>query len=99
MTLITAGVSFGDPIDDPVIKARERNQQRRINQGIRSGELTPQEAARLEGREAKIKQDEQRMKSDGKLTRAERRKLNKELNRSSHAIYKKKLNNRRVQTQ
>jgi len=39
------------------------------------------------------------MKSDGNLTRAERRKLTREQNRTSRAIYRKKHNNRTVNVQ
>ncbi|MBF0566179.1 MAG: hypothetical protein HQK89_13165 [Nitrospirae bacterium] len=87
-------MSFAGNVNDPVVHARERNQQRRIAQGVRSGQLTPKEAAHLEGRQAKIRRDERRMKADGNLTRGERRKLNRELNRSSRKIYNKKHNNR-----
>jgi len=85
--------------NDPRIQQREQNQERRIDQGVASGALTPREAGRLEAREAKIQQDEQRMKSDGNLTRAERRKLTREQNRASRAIYRKKHNNRTVNVQ
>jgi len=36
------------------IKKRAENQQDRIAQGVKSGELTPRETARLEGREARL---------------------------------------------
>jgi hypothetical protein len=51
---------------DPRIQRRDGNQQQRIDQGVRSGEL-PGEAGRLERQQTKIKRDETRMKSDGKL--------------------------------
>ncbi len=75
-----------------------QNQQQRIDQGINSGQLTPKEAGRLEAREAKIKQDEARMKSDGKLTARERKKLNKELDNASERIYKQKHDRQHVST-
>lgn len=82
--------------DDPVIQKREANQQKRIEQGVKSGELTPKEAGRLEAREAKIKQDEERMKADGKLTKKERARLTKEQNKASKKIYEKKHNEKKV---
>jgi hypothetical protein len=76
----------------PGINKRQRNQQRRISQGIKSGSLTAGEAARLEKREAKIQHDKQAAKADGKVTPAERRKLNREENRASKKIYQLKHN-------
>ena len=78
----------------PVVDQREQNQQKRIEQGVKSGELTPVETRRLEAREGKIKADELNAKSDGKVTPTERRKLNRELNRESRRISRKKHNNR-----
>ena len=82
--------------EDPIIQQRETNQEKRIDQGIESGQLTPKEAGKLETREAKIQQDEARMKSDGKLTKRERAKLTREQNVASKKIYKKKHNKRTV---
>jgi hypothetical protein len=78
----------------PVVDQKERNQQKRIEQGVKSGELTPAETRRLERQEGKIKADEMNAKSDGKVTPKERRKLNRELNRESKRIYRKKHNAR-----
>lgn len=76
----------------PVINKRQRRQQRRINQGVKSGQLTAGEAARLKAREAKIQHDKKVAKSDGTVTPAERRKLRREENRTSRKIYKLKHN-------
>jgi hypothetical protein len=84
--------------NDPGIQQRIQNQEQRIDQGVASGQLTPKEAGRLEAREAKIKQDEARMKSDGKLTPQERKKLNKELDKESERIYKQKHDRQHVKT-
>ncbi len=78
----------------PVINQRQRNQQRRIRQGVKSGSLTPREARTLERREAKIQADKKAAKSDGVVTPQERRKLRREENRTSRAIYRKKHNDR-----
>jgi hypothetical protein len=74
----------------PVINQRQRNQQARIREGVKSGELTRGETARLEAREGKIQADKLQAKSDGKVTPAERRKLNREENRASRAIHRMK---------
>lgn len=94
--ILAAAAVYAGPTDDPIVQKREQNQEKRIEQGVKSGELTPREARKLEAQQAKIKQDETRMKSDGKLTKAERAKLTREQNRSSKNIYRKKHNNRKV---
>jgi hypothetical protein len=78
----------------PRIDRREANQQRRINQGIRSGALTPRETYHLQKREASINAQEARFKADGNLSRRERRVLNNRLDRTSKAIYRAKHNGR-----
>lgn len=75
---------------DPGINARQQNQQDRIAQGIRSGELTPRETMKLEEKEARVAALERRLKSDGNLTPEERARLQKELNGLSADIYKQK---------
>jgi hypothetical protein len=79
-----------DPLATPKIDQRQVNQDKRIDQGVASGALTPQEAAKLEKREAKIEADKQAAKADGKVTRAERRKLRREEDRASAAIRRQK---------
>lgn len=74
----------------PHIRARQERQQGRIAQGVKSGELTARETAHLEMREAKIQHDKKEAKADGVVTAQERRKLNREENRASRAIYRQK---------
>lgn len=92
LSLMVCGFALAGPMDDPGIQKRERNQEKRIQQGEQSGQLTPKEAGRLEAQQTKIKQDEERMKADGKLTKAERKKLKREQERANKAIYRKKHN-------
>jgi len=91
-TFAVYGFALAGPTDDPKIQKREQNQEKRIQQGEQSGQLTPKEAGRLEAQQTKIKQDEERMKADGKLTKAERKKLKREQNHASKNIYRKKHN-------
>jgi hypothetical protein len=94
-TILTAtGLYAGT--NDPVIQQREQNQEKRIDQGVKSGQITPREERKLDREQAKIKQDETRMKSDGKLTPKERAKLTREQNRASKDIYRKKHNQRKA---
>jgi len=75
---------------------RERLQQERIAQGVKSGQLTAGETAHLEGREARINNEvhNDRAANGGRLTPAERRQVNRQENRTSRAIYRKKHNGR-----
>ena len=85
-----------DPTATPRIDQRQANQQKRINQGVASGQLTPQETANLQKRESKIAADEAAAKADGKVTKAERAHLRHEENRASRAIHQKKHNGKTV---
>ena len=97
---IASGSAAGAGIKDPghprvnEVNRREQNQQDRIAQGVKSGSLTPQEAANLEKGESKIQQQEKAdlQKNNGHLTAAEQDKLNKELNKESKRIHRKKNN-------
>lgn len=75
---------------------RQDNQQDRIAQGISSGQLTAGEAARLEHRETAIHQEvhNERVANGGRLTPTERRQVNRQENRTSRSIYRKKHNGR-----
>jgi hypothetical protein len=74
------------------VDRRAARQQERIAEGMKSGQLTEKESARLEKREAKIDGEiaRDRAANGGKLTPAERRKVNREQNRASRAIYRQK---------
>ena len=72
------------------IERRQARQQKRIDQGVKSGELTRKEARKLEKREAKIEKDKLKAEADGKLTAKEKVKLNKELDKESRKIYRQK---------
>lgn len=74
----------------PEINRRERHQQRRIRQGVRSGSLTRREAARLERQEAKTRDAEAAAKADGTVTRRERRHLRHRESHTSRNIYRQK---------
>jgi len=75
---------------------RQRLQQERIAQGVKSGQLTAGETAHLEGRESAINKEvhNDRAANGGKLTAAEHRQVNRQENRTSRAIYRKKHNGR-----
>jgi hypothetical protein len=73
------------------ITARDRAQQQRIGQGIRSGSLTAGEAARLERQESNLNRREAKMAaSGGKLTQGEKNAINRQQNNMSRKIYREK---------
>jgi hypothetical protein len=76
---------------------RQRNQQERIAQGIKSGQVTAGEAAHLEGREAAVNHEirSDRAANGGKLTAKEKAHINRQQNANSAAIYRKKHNGRK----
>ncbi|WP_321471010.1 hypothetical protein [uncultured Paludibaculum sp.] len=77
------------------IGQRERNQQQRIGQGVRSGSLTPAETVRLEREEARNKAKVRRDRVDGGgMTAAERARAQNRLDRTSRDIARMKHNDR-----
>jgi len=76
--------------DDPGVNKRQHRQKDRIKQGVRSGELTKEEAKSLRGEQKAIRQKERAYKSDGTLTKDERKELHQELNESSKHIAEEK---------
>jgi hypothetical protein len=99
LAIVTAAGVFSQtqtttPTQTPVVDQREKNQEKRIDQGIKSGEVTKGEAARLEAQQGRIKVDEAKAKADGVVTPKERAKLTREQNRANRNIYRKKHNGR-----
>ena len=78
----------------PVINHREHRQERRINQGVRSGELTRGEAHHLRADERRISAEKRMARADGHVSGAERRQIRRDENRTSRAIYRDKHNGR-----
>lgn len=72
------------------INKRQRHQQARIEQGMKSGELNRREAVRLEAQEYKIQHEKRVAKSDGVVTNAERRAIRHDQNQVNRRIYNQK---------
>jgi hypothetical protein len=79
------------------IGQRKENQQDRIAQGVKSGQLTPGETAKLEKQQQGINRETAGMReaNGGKLTAADKKAVNQQQNRASRNIYNKKHNGRR----
>jgi hypothetical protein len=88
-----AQVQNTDPKSE--IGKRDREQQKRIGEGIENGSLTAKEAGKLETKEAKLNKQENRMRSDGDMTQKEKAKVNREQNHLSKDIYKQKHDKQR----
>jgi hypothetical protein len=82
------------PKADPTIAERKEKQQDRIANGVKSGQLTAGETAKLETKEAAINGETKadRAANGGKLTAAEKAQINKQQNGLSKQIYKDKHN-------
>ena len=95
---LTALLATGSAFAQGTIRQREINQQHRIANGIRSGQLTPRETARAERSEARINHQirADRRANGGRLTYGERRQINREQNRASRQIYREKHNRAHV---
>jgi len=71
---------------------RDENQQQRIEQGLKSGQLSTREAASLERGEANIDHMEARDMKNGPLTAGEKQQIQNAQNRESQRIYQDKHN-------
>lgn len=74
----------------PRVDQREVKQDARIQQGVASGQLNAKETYRLEKEQAVINKAEANAKADGKVTKHERRKLNRMQNKASQDIHQQK---------
>jgi hypothetical protein len=76
------------------VGSRRDNQQQRIANGIRSGQMSPSEAAKTEGHEQNINHQiaADRQANGGKLTPGEKKNINQKQNSASRQIYKDKHN-------
>ena len=97
MKFVTAAViaAFAFPVfaqttSTPRIDQRQKNQQRRIDQGVKSGQLNKKEAARLEKGQARIQKMENKATADGKVTAKERRKIERAQDKQSRKIAREK---------
>ena len=93
--LMTTGLAVAQ--DNRTINQRRENQQDRIAQGVRSGQLTARETGRLETREARMNHEirNDRRAHNGHLTAREHAQVTRQQNRMSKSIYRDKHNGAR----
>lgn len=89
VSMLIAASALAQP-STPIVDQRQANQKARIQDGVKSGELTRREARRLRAEQRRIRVDERRAKADGVVTPAERSQLRREQNRASRDIARQK---------
>lgn len=98
LTLAATGAALAQPANPtatPRVDQREANQERRIQQGVNSGQLTQREANRLEHQQGRIDRAEDGAKADGKVTAQERARLHGMQDRASQDIAREKHDRQR----
>lgn len=76
--------------ETPVVDQRQENQEKRIEQGVQSGEINKREERRLKRQQERIEKAEDRAKADGTVTNEEKRQLKRMQNRASRNIHHQK---------
>ena len=76
--------------ETPRIDQRQANQERRIDQGIASGQLNEREATRLNNQQEHINSMEDKAKSDGVVTKKERARIRHAQDGTSRHIARQK---------
>ena len=92
-TLPVLAFAQSDTTSTPRIDKRQENQERRIEQGAKSGTLTPKETARLEKGQAHVQHMENKAVADGKVTAKERKHIEHAQDKQSKKIYREKHDN------
>lgn len=72
------------------IDRRQSNQESRIQQGVRSGEINRWEYRKLETEQARIRDMERRAKADGYVSPHERAQIDRAQDAASRHIYQEK---------
>jgi len=94
LALAAAGASLAQTAT-PKVDQRQQNQERRIEQGGSSGQLTPREAQRLEKRQERVERVEERAKADGQVTARERAHMDNMQDRNSRDVRREKHDRQR----
>lgn len=88
--LLLLGIAGVQAQSTPVADQRQENQKERIKEGVKSGELTRTETARLAKNHRELRRIERRAKADGEVTARERARLQRKENQNSRAIRRQK---------
>jgi hypothetical protein len=78
------------------VDQRQETQQKLIEHGVQSGQLTAKEAARLQRGQTKVQKMEDKAMKDGTLTDKERRRIQRAQDKEDRKIYREKSNKQRA---
>lgn len=90
ITLTIATPGSAAPIHDPYVNAHQHRQHERIQQGVRSGQLTRSETRELANQQRSLRQQELSYKSDGVMTQNERQDMRQDQHSASQDVYTQK---------
>ena len=90
VSLVATAVQAQDNTATPRVDERQAVQQRRIDNGVATGQLTPREARRMQRQQRAVGAAETQAKSDGVVTKTERRKLDRMQAHPSRNIHRQK---------
>jgi hypothetical protein len=94
MFALTASLFVVDNADAHSVGQRQKNQVNRIQQGVKSDNLTAGETKGLAVQQVKLNKKKQAYWADGQLGPRERFDLHTDLNRMNRSIYRAKHNER-----
>jgi hypothetical protein len=87
-----------DTKSTPRVDERQGNQEKRIEQGVKSGDLTKKETAKLEKGQAKVQKMENKAVADGTVTAKEKKHIEHAQNQQSKKIAREKHDNQAAKT-
>jgi len=91
VVVVSMGLLAATPALAARADVRQAEQQERIRDGVRSGELTRREAGKLERQHRKLQREMRRDRcNDGRLSRGEKRQLERKQDRLSRKIWREK---------
>src|SRR4026207_759494 len=88
--VFVSGVAFAQTASTPRIDQRQANQQKRIDEGVKSGELNEKEARRLEKGQQRVQKAEDKAMADGTMSAKEKHKIEHMQDRESRKIAREK---------
>jgi hypothetical protein len=88
--VILAAPLLASATETPNLDQAQQNQRARIEQGVRSGELTVPETRHLARQQVRLHRHEAAAKSDGIVTPRERHDLRHHARHTSRSVYRQK---------
>ena len=88
--VFASGAAFAQTTSTPRIDKRQENQQKRIDEGVKSGQLNEKEARRLEKGQQRVQKAEDKAMADGTMSAKEKHKIEHMQDRESRKIAREK---------